>query len=301
MKRMVTLFLSLCLLVLTGCTNDRWDDHTYLKLYYPAVLEESRGGDAISHVNVAWDDMSQSDTQTQAEQVISLLMGGCQAPHFTVPVPRGTLLRSCRVENSTAYVDFSQAYGSLSGMDLTITDYCVALSLTQINGVDQVVITVEGQELAYRDSQRFTARDVLLTTKDDAVRTLNTWLFFPNGQGQLVGERRELTLYEGQVRCGVVMDALQEGPVDESLLPLLPEGFAVLTVRLDDGTCYLNLSSADTELLPAEEAAQQLMVQGIVNSLCAISGVRQVQILQDGMVLAHFGEIDVSQPLLPDS
>lgn len=301
MKRWLTLFLALCVLLLTGCAGDRWDDHTYLRLYYPAALEESRGGDAISHVNIAWDDMAQSDTQTQAEQVLALLMGGCQMAHFTVPVPRGTVLRSCHVDNSTAYVDFSQAYGSLSGMDLTITDYCVALSLTQINGVDQVVITVEGQELTYRDSQRFTARDVLLTTKNDAVRTLSTWLYFPDKQGKLVGERRELTLYEGQMRCDVVMDALREGPVDESLQPLLPEGFTVLTVRLDEGICYLNLSSADTALLPADEAAQQLMMRGIVNSLCAVGGVRQVQILQDGMVLSRFGQIDVSQPLLPDS
>lgn len=300
MKRWMTLLLLLCLLMPAGCANDSWDDHTYLKLYYPAALEDSRGGDAISHVNIAWDDISQSDTQTQAEQVLALLMGGCQAAHFTVPVPLGTLLHSCHVENGTAYVDFSQAYGSLSGMELTIADYCVALSLTQINGVDQVIITVEGQDLAYRDSQHFTAQDVLLTTKDNAVRTLSTWLYFPTGQGSLVGERRELTLYEGQMRCGVVMDALLAGPEDSSLYPLLPEGFTVLTVRLDDGTCYLNLSSADTALLSPDESEQQLMIQGIVNSLCAISGVRQVQILQDGMVLSRFGQIDVSQPLLPN-
>ena len=90
-----------------------------------------------------------------------------------------------------------------------------------------------------------------------------------------------------------------EGPAGETLLPLLPEGFAVLTVRLDEGTCYLNLPSSDTELLPDGEAAQQLLMQGIVNSLCAVSGVRQVQILQDGMMLARFGQIDVSQPLQP--
>lgn len=299
MKRFLSLFLALLFLVTAGCADGgAWDDRTYLKLYYPASLDETQGGDAIAHVSIAWDEMSQADTQTQAQRVLALLMGDCHEDGFTVPVPRGTLLRRCRVENGVAYVDFSEAYGALSGMDLTIADYCVALSLTQIAGVEQVSITVDGQELAYRDSQRFRARDVLFTDTDEPVRTLSTWLYFPNAQGTLVGERRELTLREGQVRCGVVMDALIEGPEDETLLPLLPEGFAVLTVRLEEGTCYLNLPSSDAGLLPDGEAAQQLMMQGIVRSLCAVGGVRQVQILQDGMMQARFGLLDVSQPLL---
>lgn len=300
MKRIVTLFLALLLLTLTACGSNAWDDRTYLKLYYSADLAENRGGDAIAHVNITWDDMAQKDVQTQAERVLALLMGDCSADSFTVPLPRGTVLRSCYVKNGVAYVDFSEAYGMLSGMELTIADYCVALSLTQIIGVEQVSITVEGHELAYRDSHRFTAKDVLFTSTDEPVRTLTTWLYFPNEQGQLIGEKRELTLHEGQVRCGVVMDALLAGPEDESLQTLLPKDFAVLTVRLDEGICYLNLPSADADLLPEEEAAQQLMMQGIVNSLCAIGGVRQVQILQDGMVMPRFGLLDVSQPLQPN-
>lgn len=299
MKRLLSLFLALLLVTLTACTqDDGWDDRTYLKLYYPAALEDSRGGDAIAHVNVPWDELSQQDVQQQAQRVLALLMGDCQQGDFTAPVPHGVQLLNCRVENGVAYVDFSGAYGMLSGMELTVTDYCVSLSLTQIAGIEQVSITVGGRELAYRDSNRFRARDVLLTDTDDPVRTLTTTLYFPDEQGQLVGVKRELTLHEGQVRCGVVMDALLQG--DDTLQPLLPDGFTVLTVRLDEGTCYLNLPSSDALLLPQSQQTQELMMQGIVRSLCAINGVRQVQILQDGMVLPRFGKLDVSLPLTPD-
>lgn len=300
MKRLFTLALALLLVFLCGCAeSDAWDDRAYLKLYYAPPLAEQRGGDAIAHVNIPWDDMVLEDTQSQAERVLSLLMGACHETDFTVPVPRNTQLLDCRVENGVAYVDFSDAYGMLSGMELTIADYCVSLSLTQIAGIDQVSITVSGHELVYRDSNRFRQRDVLFTDTDEPVRTLETVLYFPNAAGQLVAESRELTLYEGQVRCGVVMEALQQGPTDSELLRLLPEDFTVLTVRLDEGICYLNLPSVDVSLLPKTESAQRLMLDGIVRSLCAISGVRQVQILQDGMVLSHFGKLDVSQPLRP--
>ena len=300
MKRLLSLTLALLLVFLCGCAESgAWDDRTYLKLYYAPLLEAQRGDDAIDHVNIPWDDMAQTDAQSQAERVLSLLLGACQEADFTVPVPRNTQLLSCRVENGVAYVDFSGAYGMLSGMELTIADYCVSLSLTQIAGIEQVSITVNGHELAYRDSNRFRARDVLLTDTDEPVRTLQATLYFPNAAGQLVAEQRELMLYEGQVRCGVVMEALRQGPTDSELLRLLPEDFTVLTVRLDEGTCYLNLPSADVSLLPKTESAQRLIVDGIVRSLCAISGVRQVQILQDGMVLPRFGKLDVSQPLRP--
>lgn len=300
MKRMMALLFALGLLLsATACGESSWDDSTYLKLYYPADLEQSRGSDAIAHMNIPWDDMAQADVQAQADQVMALLMGACHEEGFTVPVPHGARLQQCEIRNGIAYVDFSEAYGMLSGMELTIADYCVALSLTQIRGVDTVSITVGGRELAYRDSQRFTAKDALFTSTDEPVRTLNAWLYFPDAQGQLTGERHELTLYEGQVRCGVVMDALMTGPEDETLLPLLPDGFAVLTVRLEGGVCYLNLPSSDIPLLPQESASQELMMQGIVRSLCAISGVHQVQILQDGMLLPRFGQLDVSQPLTP--
>lgn len=300
MKRILTLLFSLALLLsATACGSESWDDSTYLKLYYPADLEQSRGSDAIAHVNIDWDDMAQQDVQEQADQVMALLMGECHEDGFTVPVPHGARLQQCEIRNGIAYVDFSESYGMLSGMELTISDYCVALSLTQIRGVDLVSITVDGRELAYRDSSRFAAKDVLLTNTDDPVRTLNAWLYFPDTQGQLVAERRELTLYEGQVRCGVVMEALMTGPEDETLLPLLPEGFSVLTVRLEGGVCYLNLPSSDIPLLPQEAASQELMMQGIVKSLCAISGVHQVQILQDGMLLPRFGQLDVSHLLTP--
>lgn len=299
MKRIYSLFLAFLLLVLTGCAN-KWDDSSYLKLYYPAVLDDMRGSDAIDHVNIGWDDMVQKDVQTQALYVLSLLMGECHEDGFSVPVPLGTQLQDCHVENGTAFVDFSETYGTLSGMDLTICDYCVALSLTQISGIDQVSITVNGRELAYRDSHRFTAKDALFTSTGEPIRTLTTWLYFPNEQGQLIGERRDLTLLEGQVRGSVIMDALVEGPSDDTLLPLLPEGFSVLTIRVADGTCYLNLPSSDIALLPNDENAQQLLTQGIVNSLCALSGVHQVQILQDGMVLSHFGKIAADQPMQPN-
>ena len=131
--RLAALMLALCLLA--GCGAAQSGEGDGLRLYYPVPLEEHPGGDAISSVTVDWDTLPQEDRAAQAEAVLALLMGGCQEERFQSPVPSGTSLRSVEVKGGTAWVDFSGSYSQLSGMALTIADYCVALSLTQLEGL----------------------------------------------------------------------------------------------------------------------------------------------------------------------
>ena len=197
-------------------------------------------------------------------------------------------------------VGFSSAYGQLSGMELTIADYCVTLSLSQIVGIYSVRITVNGTELIYRDSNIFLAGDVLMTSQDDVVQNLSLRLYFPDREtGELTAEERLLTVYEGESQAEVILSALKAGPESESLSPLLPTGFAVLTVRTEGGICYLNLPKGDQYLMPEDETEQQRMVQGLVNSLCSARGVRQIQLLLDGEVASSLGSVEISQPFSP--
>ena len=184
------------------------------------------------------------------------------------------------------------------GSDLTIADYCVTLTLSQLPGISVVRITVEGQDLAYRTHSLLQSREVLMTSEDDVTRTLGVRLFFPAREsGLLTSESRTLTLHEGDSAVEAIMSALMEGPQTESLSPLLPEGFQMLTVRVESGTCYLNLPRLDVSLLPEGLEAQQLLVRGLVNSLCSANGVDRVQLLLDGQVAASFGQVDISGPL----
>ncbi len=268
------------LLTMAGCgVAQKILNEEQLQLYYPAVLSLSRGGDAITSVGVSWGSLSQEDKQTQAEEVLALLMGKCQEKEFRSPIPNGTALLSCEVKGSTVYVDFSAVYGQLSGMDLTLADYCVTLSLTQLPGIYAVRITVAGQELAYRDTNRFMAGDVLLSSTEDVVRTLAVRLYFPNAEGELVAQERLLQLYEGETRAGVIVNALLSDPESEDLQRLVPQDFSVLSVRVEDGICYLNLPRSAMELMEEQETT---WIYGFVNSLCELEDVSEVWFFVDG-------------------
>ena len=270
--------LALCLLA--GCGAAQSGEGDGLRLYYPVPLEEHPGGDAISSVTVDWDTLPQEDRAAQAEAVLALLMGGCQEERFQSPVPSGTSLRSVEVKGGTAWVDFSGSYSQLSGMALTIADYCVALSLTQLEGVYAVRITVNGQELAYRDSNLFLASDVLLTSMDDVVRMLTAQLYFPDADGTLTPEERLLPQYEGQSTADVVIAALMDGPTEDGLQALIPEGVTGITARVEDGVCQLNLPSEELDAVDADTVEQ--MLRGIVTSLRSLEGITAVQVYRDG-------------------
>lgn len=299
MKRVLGLILCVAVLVLLGISvvPDGPDETETLSLYFPVRKEALQSGaDAITAVRVDWREMRDKTPQEQAEAVMHLLLEGYQDSAFGRLVPGGTRMMSCQVSGSTATVDFSAAYGQLSGIDLTIADYCTALSLVQIPGIYTVRITVNGRELSYREKNYFRADDVLVTSPEDVVRNLAVQLYFANGP-LLVGEERILTIYEGESQVGAVMEALMAGPVSETLQPILPEGFSVLSARIEGNTCYLNLSQTSVDLMPQDAAAQRQMVTGMVRSLCSIRDVRQVQILVEGERRAHLGAVDISQPL----
>lgn len=278
--RLAALALAVCLLAGCGVTRSITGKEG-LRLYYPVALENHPGGDAIASVTVGWDTLPQEDRTAQAEAVLALLLGGCREEGFQSPIPAGTSLRSVEVVGSTAKVDFSVSYSQLSGMALTIADYCVTLSLTQLEGVYAVRITVNGQELAYRDSNLFFASDVLLTSMDDVVRMLTAQLYFPDGAGDLTPEERLLTQYEGQSAVDVVMAALLEGPAEDGLQALIPEGVTGITARAEDGVCQLNLPSEAMAAMDRDAAEE--MERGIAASLLSLEGVSLVQVYVDGV------------------
>ena len=285
--RLAALMLALCLLA--GCGAAQSGEGDGLRLYYPVPLEEHPGGDAISSVTVDWGTLlREQDRASQAEAVLALLMGGCQEERFQSPVPSGTSLHSVEVKGGTAWVDFSGSYSQLSGMALTIADYCVALSLTQLEGVYAVRITVNGQELAYRDSNMFLAGDVLLTSMDDVVRMLTAQLYFPDADGTLTPEERLLTQYEGQSAADVVIAALTDGPTEDGLQALIPEGVAGITARVEDGVCQLNLPSEELDAVDADAVEQ--MLRGIVASLRSLEGISAVQVYVDGVYMDAYEE-----------
>ncbi len=101
------------------------------------------------------------DSPTAAEGLLSLLFAGPESEELVSPFPAGVTLRSCVLTDGQLTVDLSEGYNGLSGIDLTLADSCIVLTLTQLEEVDRVYLTVEGEQRPFRDSV-LTAADFVL-------------------------------------------------------------------------------------------------------------------------------------------
>ena len=262
-----------------------------------ADLKEANGRGALRAETAYLPELEGADPEETAKGLMEALLQGPLDGTLTSPIPVGTNLLSLKLEGGRAVVDLTASYGSLSGVGLTLADYAVALTLTQVPEIGSVKITVRGQELAYRDRQIFLSRDVLLVPEEDVVSTVTAVLYFLNGEGALTPEERTLDLYEGDTQVYAVARALENGPESKELSAVMPEGFRVKSVWLEEDVCYVNLSSAMLEGLP-QKTELQTAVYSLAKSLCSLDTVSEVRFLVDGEFAKQYGTVDISEPYI---
>lgn len=296
-KRIPALLLGAALLFLSGCVyaaTTKQEEDAYSLYFQEADLTRAQGQDALRGEKI---DLPADETKSSEDLAAALLQELLKGPldeTLKNPIPGGTTLLSVKVVGSQATVDLSGAYSTLSGINLTMADYCIALTLTQLPDIYTVKITVRGQELAYRDHQIFTTSDALLSSTEDVVGTVEVTLYFVDEDGILLPEKRTLELYEGDTQVRAVLKGLQAGPGDKSLLPVLPEGFQIKSVWQEGEICYVNLPSAALENL-TDSAALTVGIQALAQSLYSLPSVKEVQYLVDGEFSGRYGAVSVGE------
>ena len=199
MKRVLAGLLILVLLA-SGCAYAAvtgQEEAAYLLYFREADLANAPGGDALRAETVYLDEEEQQGVAQVAQALMEELLAGPVDETLVNTIPAGTTLLSLELDGARALVDLSSAYSTLSGVELTLADYAIALTLTQLPEIASVSIMVRGKELAYRTTQRFSPRDVLLSSTEDVVGTVEAHLYFRDSRGNLTAEERTLELYEG--------------------------------------------------------------------------------------------------------
>lgn len=288
----------LTLLLLCGCVyaaNTQSDSRAYFLFFQEADLTNAQGRDALREEKIYLPASETAPPVQLAETLLKELLRGPLDETLKTPIPSGTSLLSVQVTDAKAVVDLSASYSTLSGIHLTMADYCIALTLTQLPEIRVVKITVRGQDLAYRNHQTFSVEDVLLSSTEDVVSTLEATLYFLNEDGLLTPETQTLDLYEGDTQVRAVLQGLQRGPNDKKLTQALPEGFKVKSVWLDGATCYANLPSAASQNM-GEHATLSTAIQALTRSLCSLDSVEEVQFLVDGEFAGSYGAVSIARP-----
>ena len=253
-------------------------------------LRSADGGDALRSGGTDIRGRRLSTEELAAALVAELLKGPAD-PTLKSPFPKGTALLSAEQKGTELRVDLSAAYSTLSGVGLSLADYAITLTLTQLPDVAHVRITVAGRELDYRSRQVFLARDILTVPKEDVVGT-GRFPVLCERRWRIDGRSQNTESLRGRYAgfCRGAGTGKRSG--DQGPSAVLPEGFKVRKVWLEEEICYVSLSSALLEGQPEPETLSQAVL-ALEQSLLSLESVEEVRFLVDGELADTYGPIDL--------
>lgn len=226
-------------------------------------------------------------TQAQVEEMLAALSETPDNLANKAPVSGGVKLLEYRMEESQLILKFDETYKELAPTTEVLTRAAIVRSLTQIEGVDLVVMQVREEALTDALGSLVGAMSAD-TFIDNAGEEINAYeevrlrLYFANESGDgLIEAVRPYVSYSGNISMERrVLEQLITGPKNEELYPCINPQTKIIGTTVRDGICYVNLD--ETFLTQVYNVTPEVTIYSIVNSLVELPNVNKVQILING-------------------
>lgn len=294
-----TALLCALLLLLTACGGGAKHEEAGGYQVYFATPQVEEGDSRLEDAALESELRRIPENADVLSALVECLLSGPISDGLVSPFPQGVRqLEPPTLEDGVCRVNLSEKYGGLSGVALTVADYCIALTLCQAPGVEGVVIDVEGEPLSYRDYDVLHESDVILSSAEDEPFYLSVDLYFLQRNGALAPEHREVLVSGDTTPAEAVLSALLAGPQDPDLYLPFPEDAHLLSVWVDSsGACGVNFDAAFRDQAPSSRAEAKLLLYAIVNTLCEIPNVSTVSLQVEGQSPDSYGGVPTRSPL----
>ncbi|MBR1477704.1 MAG: GerMN domain-containing protein [Lachnospiraceae bacterium] len=238
-------------------------------------------------------ELKNQDTEGEINEVISALSTKSEDISYVAPFSFFTL-QGVEYNDRRLNLDMDNAYYDMAATTEVLVRACIVKSLVQIDGVDYVSFTVEGEQL-YDNSGTpvgLMSADTFINNDGNEINTYELTrvkLYFANEDGdKLIAAFREKYYSTNTPLERFVVDELISGPSGQvpGLYPTINPAAKVASVSTRDGVCYVNLNIDTT--LSAGNVSTELSVYSIVNSLAELPDVNKVQILINGEIPSTF-------------
>ncbi|NLV35311.1 MAG: GerMN domain-containing protein [Clostridiaceae bacterium] len=249
----------------------------YVTLYFPtidnsALIKEDR-------------DILVSDGEILKASILALAEGP-KAQGQRTPIPEGTQILGISIKDKVAIVDFSNEFLHANGLEEITNRLSVVNTLTQIEGVEKVRLHIDGEDMIGPSGMPLGDMEPAQLNPDGtptAGKTVTATLFFSDSEAMyLVGEKRDVTIFEGETLEAAVIRELIEGPGTDSLWSAIPEGARLLSASTKKGLCTVDFSAEFVDNSPGGTASERMAIGSVVNTLTQLEGVEKVQFLIDG-------------------
>ena len=286
MKKIILFIFSLMLAVLaTGCRNkdNISDNDSEYNIYYLY-------SDGITLITENYET-DETDTNKLVKEILDKMLYPDSEEHLSV-YRSNFIADKFIVEEKVVYVYFSDGYLMMNDVEEVLFRSALVKTLCQIEGIDYVSFYINEQPLT-NDSGNviglMSAVDFIESTDDslDNLQWSEMTLYFADDAGQnLVCEKKKVAYKKNASIEQVVLENLIAGPDVKGAKRTLPKGLRIIGVSVKDGICYVNFDSSFLNAMV--DVSADVTIYSIVNSLCELPNIKQVQILVNGSSEKNF-------------
>ncbi|MCR4673734.1 MAG: GerMN domain-containing protein [Lachnospiraceae bacterium] len=273
-RKLLSVGLILLLLFnLTSC-KEKNEDSGFLLYYFN---NEGTGLTGISY------SLTEKTATDQIGEVVEKLSEEVVDVDYHNPISEGIEVTSYDLNEGALILYFNDEYKTLTDTNEALLRAAVVKTLIQIEGVDNVTFYVGDFPLLDQNEAAIGAmtEESFLNDYGKAQSQSESevlLLYYATSDGNNLRTVSRTAHYSTTIPLEqVVLNCLMESPDTDKLMSAIPEGTKVLSVVINEGTCYVTLDSGFLNL--PEFESRDVAIYSIVNSLCELDTVSQVQII----------------------
>lgn len=277
-----------------GCEKKGERNEANYKIYYI-----DRDENHISSLPYEPETSSENKEEFVRELLEQLTLPGEEIEYQ--PVISDFSVKSCNFGNGRVNLNLSQEYEMLKPAKEVLVRAAIVKTLTQVTGVEQVSIHVNGKNLVDTLGNKvgvMSADTFIDNTGEDMKKyeEVTLTLYFANETGDKLIKVNRTMRYNTNISLEkLVVEQLLYGPVDKKgkenpmvVFPTLNPETKIISVNIKDGICYVNFNNAI--LMPFSNVTADTVIYSLVNSLTELPGVLKVQLAVDGATEVTLGE-----------
>lgn len=275
-------YLMLCMMLilgLGGCNSKETpEDANVISIYY-VNNETTKVG--------SYEYALQGETlQEQMDELVLEMQTLPSKLNYKSVLTMGFELNSYKVNNGQLVLDVNEQYRTLPATTEVLVRAALVRNFTQLSGIENVMMTVKGEALT--DSLGglvgMMNKDTFVDNQGAQINSyerVKLKLYFANEDGnKLVAVNRTLSYNSNIPLEKLVVEELISGPGLEEVYPIMNETTKIVSISVQDGTCYVNFDGGF--LNQTYNVTPEVTVYAIANSLVELANINKVQISVNG-------------------
>lgn len=278
-KKLLLLMLIPCLMIsmlISACGSRNHNGE--LEIYY-LNLE-------ATEIQLGYFDPTDYSGNNEIDVYLDALASEPNDSDLLQTIPSTVKVNGYRQEGIFLIVDFSEDYNLIPRSEEVLIRAAIVKTLTQATNVNYVSFTVAGNPLqdARGNEVGSMSADSFVENSGYAINkfqdaTLTLYFATPDGQ-YLESEKQTVRYSSNESLEKVVVRKLIEGPDSSGFMATIPSSTNLITVSVNEGICYVNLTS--DFLNQNMEIREEVVLYSIVDSLAELPDVDMVQLQIDG-------------------